>query len=82
MAVLTGSFWNKTGTKKGRAPGQKKGQTREALTHRVPWTVAIFLLGYVGAEGMTGRSILRCILWLCVESLASSAVQTPADDFE
>ncbi|KAI9886139.1 MAG: hypothetical protein M1823_002042 [Watsoniomyces obsoletus] len=54
LAVLTASFWKETGKKHSRAPGQKKGQTREALTHRVPWTVAIFLLGYVGAEVALG----------------------------
>ncbi len=57
LAVSVGAFWQETGRKfreenPRRTTGEEKGgRLREALSNRVPWMIAFFLLGYVGVEG-------------------------------
>jgi fucose permease len=50
------SFWKQTGAvyqaENPREPGAKTGRTREALKSQLTWIFALFIFGYVGAEGI------------------------------
>ncbi|RDW65225.1 hypothetical protein BP5796_09917 [Coleophoma crateriformis] len=62
LAVLTAAFWKQTGEvfrlENPRDPSVKVGRTREALSNRLTWIFAIFILGYVGAEVSLGGWIV------------------------
>ena len=67
FGICLAAFWDETGKKfkeenrrMATGPG-KKGRLREALSGRVSWTLAFFLLGYVGVEGA-----LICLRWRTV----------------
>ena len=69
FAICLTAFWDETGKKfkkensrMATGPG-KKGRLREALSGRVSWTLASFLLGYVGVEGAL-IYIRRCTVHL------------------
>ena len=60
LSTCTWAFWHKTGAEyrleNPRESGSKGGRTREALGNKITWLCAIFLLGYVGAEGQSAIS--------------------------
>ncbi|KAI9794358.1 MAG: hypothetical protein M1816_005427 [Peltula sp. TS41687] len=67
LLVLLSAFWNETGRKfKEEHPrtstGKEGGRIREALSSRVTWTIALFLLGYVGIEVALGGWIVTFMM--------------------
>jgi hypothetical protein len=56
VVVCTWSFWSQTGSIFGlgspRDPNIKVGVTREAICNKLTWMFTVFILGYVGAEGL------------------------------
>lgn len=60
------AFWTETGAKHRLANPQsansKGGRTKEALSTRVTWICAVFLLGYVGAEVSLGGWLVTFML--------------------
>lgn len=50
------AFWKQTGvvyrTENPSVTSDKSGRTREALKNKVTWIFALFIFGYVGAEGL------------------------------
>jgi hypothetical protein len=55
LATSAFTFWSQTGQiyqlENPVDPNTKKGRTREALNNKVTWIFALFIFGYVGAEG-------------------------------
>jgi fucose permease len=55
LATSTYTFWTQTGAvyqqENPQDPNAKTGRTREALKNKVTWLFALFIFGYVGAEG-------------------------------
>ncbi len=55
LATSVAAFWSETGQvyqeRNPRTTDDTGGRTKEALKSKVTWLCAIFLLGYVGAEG-------------------------------
>jgi fucose permease len=53
----TWTFWKQTGSvyqqENPQDPNSTTGRTREALKNKVTWFFALFIFGYVGAEGMS-----------------------------
>ena len=53
------AFWNQIGkvyeAENPREPNSKTGRTREALQNKVTWVFALFIFGYMGAEGKLTR---------------------------
>ncbi|TVY26956.1 Bypass of stop codon protein [Lachnellula hyalina] len=51
------AFWKQTGvvyrTENPSVTSDKSGRTREALKNKVTWIFALFIFGYVGAEGLS-----------------------------
>ncbi len=62
LLTSASTFWKKTGTvyqeENPRDPNAKSGRTREALKNKLTWIFALFIFGYVGAEGMCFKIIL------------------------
>lgn len=56
ICVGTAAFWTETGKKYRDANrdenGDRKGMTRQALKQKTTWILALFLLTYMGAEGL------------------------------
>lgn len=69
LVVTTTAFWRQTGEvfrmENPRDPNVKVGRTREALSNKLTWIFAIFVLGYVGAEG-------KCQALQCITSLTTA----------
>ena len=57
LIVGVTTFWSETGARfraaNPRTSNKKGGRTREALSDRVTWLLSLFLLGYVGIEGLS-----------------------------
>ena len=55
LATSTLAFWKQTGkvyqAEHPRDPNSRTGRTREALRNKLTWVFALFIFGYVGAEG-------------------------------
>ncbi|KAL3419143.1 MFS transporter [Phlyctema vagabunda] len=62
LVMTTLFFWKQTGPvfreENPRDPNIKVGRTREALSNKMTWIFAIFILGYVGAEVSLGGWIV------------------------
>ena len=69
LLLGTTAFWTETGTKyrenNQNADGNEKGMTRIALKQKVTWIISVFLLAYVGTEGLL---ILRPPRILCTKA--------------
>ncbi|MCJ1363620.1 hypothetical protein MMC16_002727 [Acarospora aff. strigata] len=66
VAASVTAFWPETGAKfraaNPRMSGKKGGRTKEALSNRVTWILAIFLLAYVGVEVALGGWIVTFMI--------------------
>ena len=55
LVTSTWTFWTQTGAvyqaENPQDPHATTGRTREALKNKVTWVFALFIFGYVGAEG-------------------------------
>jgi fucose permease len=59
------TFWKQTGqvyrTENPSVTSDKSGRTREAVKNKITWIFALFIFGYVGAEG-------SCINHSCISN--------------
>ena len=60
LVTSTVMFWKQTGKvyqmENPREPNSTTGRTREALKNKLTWVFALFIFGYVGAEGTPPNS--------------------------
>lgn len=66
LLLAVPAFWSSDGASHQRANPQSSdtgnSRTREALTNKISWTCAIFLLGYVGVEVSLGGWLVTFML--------------------
>ena len=68
LLTSTLAFWKQTGrvyqAEHPRDPTSKTGSTREALKNPLTWIFALFIFGYMGAEGTSpGQRAVVCLLF-------------------
>jgi fucose permease len=56
LLTSASTFWKQSGSvyqsENPRDPNSTTGRTREALKNKLTWIFALFIFGYVGAEGL------------------------------
>ncbi|KAI9798030.1 MAG: hypothetical protein M1835_005033 [Candelina submexicana] len=66
LVASVAAFWNDTGAKfrleNPRTTDKKGGRTKEAVTNKVTWICAFFLLGYVGIEVALGGWVVEFMI--------------------
>ncbi|KAI9724052.1 MAG: hypothetical protein M1812_000770 [Candelaria pacifica] len=66
LIASAAAFWNETGAKfrleNPRTTDKKGGRTKEAMSNKVTWICALFLLGYVGIEVALGGWIVEFMI--------------------